>query len=74
MKDLIIHPSPEDGWVLDPEREEAPYIQPPFLPGWGSPFESDPVQREPCMFDGLPPGTYGLVCPCRRCRPWCVSF
>lgn len=61
MKDLIIHPSPEDGWVLDPEREEAPYIQPPFLPGWGSPFESDPVQREPCIFDGLPPGTYDPV-------------
>ena len=24
---------------------------------------------EPCLFDSLPPGTYGLVCPCPRCSP-----
>jgi hypothetical protein len=26
-------------------------------------------KHEPCMFDSLPPGTYGLVCPCPRCSP-----
>lgn len=26
------------------------------------------VQRpQPCMFDSLPPGIYGLVCPCPKC-------
>ena len=24
-----------------------------------------------CMFDGLEPGVYGLVCPCPRCSPSC---
>lgn len=32
-------------------------------------FDSPNTQK--CMFDGLPPGTYGLVCNCPRCRIYC---
>jgi hypothetical protein len=24
---------------------------------------------EPCMFDGLPDGVYGISCPCKKCTP-----
>lgn len=33
----------------------------------GVPYE--PYQR--CMFDGLPPGVYGIACPCPRHSVWC---
>lgn len=26
---------------------------------------------EPCMFDGLKDGVYGLSCPCPKCTPRC---
>lgn len=29
------------------------------------------VTREPCMFDGLPDGAYGIACPCSRHRTIC---
>ena len=29
--------------------------------------------QQPCAFDNLPPGVYGLVCHCRRCSTWCTS-
>ncbi len=32
------------------------------------------VDREPCAFDGLPPGAYGLVCNCPRCSPRCETL
>jgi hypothetical protein len=28
-------------------------------------------QPQRCAFDGLPPGTYGLVCTCPKCSPRC---
>lgn len=29
------------------------------------------LPKHPCMFDGLKPGVYGLVCTCPRCAPQC---
>lgn len=39
---------------------------PEYLPGW---VEAQPASYEPCAFDNLPPGVYGLVCFCPRCSP-----
>lgn len=43
---------------LDRQREFSSL--PNALPTW-----------HPCLFDGLPPGTYSLSCPCPRHSVWC---
>ena len=36
---------------------------------WYQPVHNDtPFPK--CMFDGLPPGVYGISCPCPKCSPW----
>lgn len=63
----------EEEWEIQELRErllESLSNLPPN-PWWQQPQAPPQV---PCMFDGLPPGTYGLVCSCPRCSPWCVSF
>lgn len=32
-----------------------------------------PQWDRPCMFDNLPPGVYGLVCPCPRHGTWSMT-
>lgn len=27
--------------------------------------------NQKCLFDGLPPGVYGIACPCPKCRTYC---
>jgi hypothetical protein len=60
--------------AVDPQTVPPPFI--PTVPG--EPLPAQPwivpqlyriKEREPCMFDGLPPGVYGLVCSCPRCSP-----
>ena len=68
MNDKIILPNPpvEPFWI-------------PFTPAR---FHEYSTVQEPagnCMFDAIArenPGktlVLGLVCPCRKCSPWCVS-
>jgi hypothetical protein len=50
----------------------------PQVPPWPHPrpwiWPQPPVRwQQPCMFDNLPPGVYGLVCQCPRCSPQCIS-
>lgn len=57
------------------ERRNLPLGPRPFIPPIdGDNFPDYPNHwvvppEEKCAFDGLPPGAYGLVCYCPRCRP-----
>ena len=51
------------------------------VPVWPPQVPARPVQpwwpQQPwvrsCMFDNLPPGVYGISCPCPRCSTTCGS-
>jgi hypothetical protein len=58
-KDLIVLP-------------DAP-LNPRIPEFWEPSGVTQPAFKHACMFDGLPPGVYGLVCNCPRCSPSCVS-
>jgi hypothetical protein len=62
-KDIMVVPEP----VYVPTPELVPF--PAIIPWWEPPRKPP---QEPCMFDGLPPGVYGLVCHCPRCTPRCM--
>lgn len=38
---------------------------------WPLPFTIE-TNQQPCAFDNLPPGVYGLVCSCPKCRVFCT--
>lgn len=48
---------------------------PTQIPDITSPFDKylypQNSNNQKCLFDGLPPGTYGLVCNCPKCRTYC---
>lgn len=31
---------------------------------------NDQINKKNCLFDGLKPGIYGLVCQCGKCNPF----
>jgi hypothetical protein len=66
VKDLIVVEEEET------EREVEVIFVPIFVPTFDQGAYQPPV-REPCAFDGLPPGVYGLVCFCPRCSPRCTA-
>lgn len=68
MRDFIIVEEKEI-----PEQESEIVFIPVVIPDFVPVFDQHPM-REPCMFDGLPPGVYGLVCRCPRCSPRCTGL
>ena len=42
------------------------YTIKPWVPDYSKPYVP---QTQPCMFDNLPPGIYGISCPCPKCTP-----
>ena len=64
-----------------PERPVWPNELPTWpdeLPKWPDvqpwKYDGPPIKitmNEPCMFDNLPPGTYGIACPCPKHRVTC---
>ncbi len=52
----------------------------PTPPGWPKPpalfgdgINTIKAYEQPCLFDGLEPGVYGISCPCPRCNPVVMS-
>lgn len=60
VKVVPFEPIPKPEYPSEPWRYTGP------MPDvkWGD-------QREPCMFDNLPPGSYLISCPCPRHRIIC---
>lgn len=60
--------------LLKPRPEMEPKEDLPSIKPWVHPYPTLPrFRRETrrCMFDGLPPGVYGIACPCPKCSVWC---
>ena len=68
MGDLVVL-TDEEGQLREFLRN---FPEPPSFPlQWWEPSPVNQPAHWPCMFDGLPPGVYGLVCTCPRCSPRC---
>lgn len=63
----------DDEWeeeviIIKRRKKAKPVVQPwnpYYIPSVGTSIP------EPCMFDGLPDGVYGIACPCPRHRATC---
>jgi len=55
------------------EKLKEAFKRKPAPPPIDWPYPSQPNwitwKPEPCAFDGLPPGVYGMVCCCPKCSP-----
>jgi len=74
-RDYLVIPDPDPELKellekLDELFRDVPRLPPQF---WEPLFVMQPTQEQPCMFDNLPPGVYGLACPCPRCSPRTTS-
>jgi len=43
----------------------------PQFPVWPRIVRDYVRSEHKCMFEGLPPGVYGIACPCPKCTPTC---
>ena len=69
-------PAPRPSPWTEPPNLPGPFVTPPLVPNDWPTWPTDrwtlrDLTASPCMFDGLPPGVYGLVCTCPRCTPRC---